>query len=422
MSIDSSSRTSTTLIVAVVSTAAIGAFTLWIWSPRSLSKTKNTNPNNTTTSNAEPRRRRHAICPYSSETNFIVIESDTTPPTPLDLFESWTDPTSPDFGRPLAARWLCAGISGQDSPGILRAGLKRLPNSKYFLLEEPFHMKQELLQKHRALDDPIQREQCLVAEPDSLAAQEETLELFLSYLPRRYPDLYIYDEQAGTLYVTILDQEFVIDEWVKAGRALELVERIVQEDLVLLRPPRPTDTHGQFAMAAAAVVFSFDGLPEKLGQPVSFIHAPVPGYEQYLQNTMNLTFEKLLKVESPMWRNNWAIAPGPDLQSAPFGLDEVEAKQRMQTPTKEEIQGMWLQVEYQTIRRLPQSGYILFTIRTLADPMKSLESVPQAASCLATSLRGMSKPIRKYKGIHDDETCAGVLSYLDSITLLANAN
>jgi hypothetical protein len=168
-------------------------------------------------------------------------------------------------------------------------------------------------------------------------------------------------------------------------------------------------------MAAAAVVFSFDALPEKLGQPVEFLHAPVPGFEKHLRKTLNLTFASILKVEAPLWRNNWGISPSGELDKPLYGSNEAHAHRTVQSPTREQVRGTFLKVEYQTIRRLPKSGYLLFTVKTMADPLHSLEQVPAAAQCLAASIHGMSPSMRSYKGISDDNTCRVVLEYLDSI-------
>jgi Protein of unknown function (DUF3445) len=136
--------------------------------------------------------------------------------------------------KPLAARWLAAGLSGQDVPGMLRSGLKRLRNSRHFLVEEPHRIRQELLLKAKALDDPQRHPFVFVAEPDSLEAQRECLELHLSYLPLRYPDLYTYDKEAGSITVKPIDTTYFIKDWIDT-RPLELCERIVQEDLILMR-------------------------------------------------------------------------------------------------------------------------------------------------------------------------------------------
>eukprot|EP00539_Tryblionella_compressa_P001809 CAMPEP_0178736624 /NCGR_PEP_ID=MMETSP0744-20121128/2539_1 /TAXON_ID=913974 /ORGANISM="Nitzschia punctata, Strain CCMP561" /LENGTH=314 /DNA_ID=CAMNT_0020389109 /DNA_START=1 /DNA_END=945 /DNA_ORIENTATION=+ len=298
-------------------------------------------------------------------------------------------------------------------------------------------MKQELLMKQKALDDPKTHDNVFVAEPDSLHAQQEVLELFLSYLPRRYPDLYQYDSKANTIRVVPIDTTFHIEDWEKE-RPLELCERIVQEDLILMRPPRratrtTTETSSnnnkvnnheqydhQYALAAAGVVFSFGNLPEKLGKPMSIIHAPVPAYEKQLSKTLTMTFDKLLKINEPLWRTNWSIDPCGMLDQRPdsHGSTEGQSNRTLSsTVTIDDIKAKFLAVEYQTIRRLPKSGYLLFTVKVMTDPMTALEELPQAASCLAQSIRGMRPAMQQYKGIQDETTLQVVLEYLDSIVL-----
>ena len=71
-------------------------------------------------------------------------------------------------------------------------------------------------------------------------------------------------------------------------------------------------------------------------------------------------------------------------------------------------------MEYQTLRRLPATGAILFTVRTLLEPVTLIEAVPGAAACLAASMRGMSAALLEYKGVTPEATPA-VLAYMDAI-------
>jgi hypothetical protein len=167
-------------------------------------------------------------------------------------------------------------------------------------------------------------------------------------------------------------------------------------------------------MAAASVVFSFQELLRKLGQPMEFLHAPVPGAEKYLRKIMNYTFAKP-KSEQPVWRNNWGIAPTGNLVDATYGAPDSQENRSFADVTVEVIKSKFIRVEYQTFRRLPRTNYLLFTIKTMSDPLFELEKVPSAAACLAKSIRGMSLKMRVYKGIEDDRTCDAVLSNLDSI-------
>ena len=364
----------------------------------------------TTVAPTTTRKREVAKCPFSNSVTFIQESAEHLPPSPLDLYENWTDH--------IATRWLAAGLSGQDTPGFLRAGLKRLRHSKHFLVQEAFNIKEELMLKKKNMDDPVARKIKFVMEEESLDAQMETLELFMAYLPDRYPEMYTYNKQEHSITVHPIETTFMIDEWM--DRPLELCERIVQEDLVLMRPGKPLEDakHGfeGYYMSAAAVCFSFTKLAEKLSKPVEFIHAPVPGYEKHLRKTMNMMFSKL-QPEQPLWRNNWGLSANGNLDEPLYGSDEETVGRKIKTDvTKEEVKALFLIVEYQTIRRLPRSGYLLFTIRTMVDPLHGLEHVPaKAAQCLAASIRGMSPEMRVYKGIADDYVCEAVLKYLDSI-------
>jgi hypothetical protein len=361
---------------------------------------------------ANSKRPRETFkCPFSAESSFVVETAEQLEPSPLDLHADWKDA--------LASRWLAAGLSGQETPGMLRMGLKRLRNSDHFLVETPSQFKEELLMKKRALDDKARHDIVYVQEESSIPAQAEVLELFMAYLPGRYPDFYTYDLESNSITVHPIETTFKLDDWKHSP--LELCERIVQEDLILMRPGAAASDSGKLApdgyyMAAAAVIFSFDELQQKLGKPAEFIHAPIPGYYRQLRKGLNTFFNKL-KVEEPRWRNNWGITPIGALDKPIYGSTGAQEHRSMSSVTRADVQAKFVKVEYQTIRRLPKSGYLLFTVRSFMDPITSLEQVPpMAPACLAASIRGMSPEMQAYKGIENEATSIAVLSYLDSIS------
>jgi len=345
-------------------------------------------------------------CPFSSETTFVQELAEHLPPYPLDRFADWKDH--------LGARWLAAGISGQDTPGMLRTGLKRLRHADHFLVQD-FNFAKELKLKTKNLDDPERRKERFIMEQGSLEAQWETLELLMAVLPVQYPELYTYNKDEHSIKVHLISTTFYINDWKHCP--LELCERIVQEDLILMRPGEPQPGSKQpmgYYMAAAGVVFSFSSLPEKLGQPIEFIHAPIPAYQEQLSKSLNLMFHKI-KVEQPLWRNNWAIAMNGNLGEPMYGSDWTANARHMEDDM--DVSKMFLKVEYQTIRRLPKSDYILFTVRTFLDPISGLEQVDRQASlCLARSIRGMSPAMHRYKGIGNGLSAESVLEYLDTIS------
>jgi hypothetical protein len=129
--------------------------------------------------------------------------------------------------------------------------------------------------------------------------------------------------------------------------ALEPLERAcrrVEEDLCVL-------VDG--ALVAGCVCFlSHWRLSDKIGQPLTEVHARVPGYEPELSAKVD-TFLRRLTTESVVGRRNFTIHELPDLYApvapAPRGVPPPE---------------QWLRSERQTLRRLPRSNAVLFTIRT----------------------------------------------------------
>ena len=247
----------------------------------------------TTTTIKNTKVRKGVVCPFSQGTDFTIELAEHLPLSPLEQFEDWVEEydqipplsaTQPPLQleaaalqvgatansnvplKPLAARFLNLGISGQDTPGILRAGLRRLRNSKYLLLEEPHRMPFELMLKKKAYDDPKRFPEIFVALEDSLEAQRECLDLFLDYLPRRYPDQYKYSKELNTITVQCIDTTFQIADYYDT-RPLELCVRIVQEDLVLMCPPSPDNAAkgASYFMAAAGVVFSSEDIKPSVG-------------------------------------------------------------------------------------------------------------------------------------------------------------
>ena len=66
------------------------------------------------------------------------------------------------------------------------------------------------------------------------------------------------------------------------------------------------------------------------------------------------------------------------------------------------VEDLWLKTEYQTLRRLPKTGAILFTIRTYVQPMPEIGV--EAAKTLHKSLSGMRPELREYKGVPGEAT------------------
>ena len=109
--------------------------------------------------------------------------------------------------------------------------------------------------------------------------------------------------------------------------------------------------------------------------------------------------------------NNWALVESGRLDNPSYGTSEALSALARPMPPEQR----YLKVEYQTLRRLPMSRFILFTIRTFLEPITMLSTVPGAAANLASSLRGMSQSMRAYKGLTVPQAQEEMLAYLEAL-------
>lgn len=229
----------------------------------------------------------------------------------------------------------------------------------------------------------------VAAVPGSEAAQREVLELLASYLPDRFPDLYT--RGGAHLHVHAAGWHVDLDD--ESLSPLDRAGRLVQEDLCLMQAQRD----GDYALTAASLCApNVWRLHDKLGQPMSGIHTPVPGYAENMGARVDRMFTHL-RTELPVWRTNWSVMtdaalyqPEPHDRSAArlAGLDADNAGDRLV-----------IRVERQTLRRLPATGAILFTIKTHIDPLAALAGHGDLIEGLAHAVRGMPPDMAAYKAL-----------------------
>lgn len=235
-------------------------------------------------------------------------------------------------------------------------------------IEPDEHLVRHLARKQELL--AAEREIVFREEPETRAAQAETLAVLAEFLPVRFPEIW---RLAGSRM-----------EIVPAGRSVDLAgdeppllaaSRLVQEDLVLMR-----DGPGGYRLAAASLCFpSSWSLTEKFSQTLDGLHANVPGYPDFLAGRMARIFANL-KVEMPVARLNWSIYTDDDLH-------HPQPKSRPRHWFEDEAEfSAFVRVERQTLRRLPVSGDILFTVKIYVDPVEAFRAHPDGAR-LALGLR-----------------------------------
>ena len=154
---------------------------------------------------------------------------------------------------------------------------------------------------------------------------------------------------------------------------------LVQEDLCVL-------VDGVFV--AGCVCFpSHWRLADKIGRPVGEIHSRVPGYDTDLASKVD-SFLRRLPTGTVVGRRNFAIHELPDL----FAPDVPPT---VGIPPPEQ----WLRSERQTLRRLPRSEAVLFTIRTQQVQLQHVDALTRRK--LARRLRAEPEELIGYRDLTD---------------------
>lgn len=223
-----------------------------------------------------------------------------------------------------------------------------------------------------------------MAEPGTEAAQGEVLDLICCHLETRFADTHQRDGndmQAGCRRIALNAH----------CPKLLTAARLVQEDLLIMR----RDDCGWRLVAGSLSFPSSWSLREKFGRRMEDIHAPVPGFGQGTRNAtvINRIFDRL-HVEHPVWRMNWSVYSDDELFHENRAA-ELVGRRDLDTSA-------FLRVEYQTLRKLPASGDILFTVRIHVDPLSLLSRHSdrrRICTGFAASLEALDTDQLDYKGL-----------------------
>jgi hypothetical protein len=246
-----------------------------------------------------------------------------------------------------------------------------------------------------------------VEEPDTREAQREVLDLIEAHLARHHPELLEWSKASAGPYSAEVVGEARNDKAQNRDDAdappLRTASLLVQEDLILMRRGE-----NGWRLAAGSLCFpSSWSLREKFGRPLHEIHAPVPGFGGGTRNAdlISRMFDSLQGQAVLRW--NWSLQAGNDLY-LPFSHQERvdRATNRPSRFSTDEIAAQaFIRVERQTLRKLPVSGDILFTIRIHLDPLSVLEKHPdrqRLASSFADQLAALDEAQLDYKGLTAD--------------------
>lgn len=158
----------------------------------------------------------------------------------------------------------------------------------------------------------------------------------------------------------------------------------------------------QRLVAACLCAPSYWRLLEKIGQPLSEVHAPVPGLNQIIGANIQRFIERA-PLGQPFVRSNWFLHG--DAQ-----LFHDEAELFLQTPVEQWV----VRSESQTLCRCSER-YLLFTIRITCEPLAHITDFPEAQRDLLKSLQALDEhEVAHFGGL---AKCRQLADYVESLSL-----
>lgn len=141
---------------------------------------------------------------------------------------------------------------------------------------------------------------------------------------------------------------------------------------------------------------SFFTAQQVIGKSLGALHDPVPGFADRLLGRVTRIFDGF-RDDLILERRNWSVVsstelhmpdPGP-MRAAISGIEPARAAEVLQ-----------VRVERQTLRRLPRTGGLVFTIRVWLDPLARVAEHPRRLAAFARAWRAAAPEFRAYKQLH----------------------
>ncbi|KAI4246173.1 MAG: hypothetical protein L6R40_002126 [Gallowayella cf. fulva] len=228
--------------------------------------------------------------------------------------------------------------------------------------------------------------------PGSELGCKEVMEMALQFLCARYPQYFSLCESEDHGYVFhngILHNQTVIRDMHPLH---VLLENVPEDFAVMIRNPEDGYYYFRAGILCSSLGWS---VKSKLGMQLKEIHSPIPDYKEKMEFSMDRYFAKL-PTSRPIQRGSWGLEVDTPLFMPPG--DPHEKLRESQLPEAElPLSRIHLRVDWQTLRRLPLSGAIIFNFKALFTPVEEFREEPYIPALLTTILHHGKPSIMAYK-------------------------
>jgi hypothetical protein len=240
--------------------------------------------------------------------------------------------------------------------------------------------------------------------PGSELVCKELMEMCLQFYCARYPSYFSLSADSKNFHNRILGT----DTEIKRFHPLHILLNNVPEDFaIVLR----NEDDGMYYFRAGVICSSLGwNVGTKIGMQLKDIHAPIPDYKEKMAFSMDRYFSKM-PTNAPIQRGSWGLEVGTPLFMPPG--HPHEKLREIQKPDLA-IEECHLRVDWQTLRRLPLSGGIVFNFKALFTPVQEFRDEPYIPALLLKILKEGKKNLMEYKNTwHVEHVCLPELEEYD---------
>lgn len=228
-------------------------------------------------------------------------------------------------------------------------------------------------------------ERVMFEAPGSELAARELMEMVLQFLTVRYPHYFQLEDDNRVLRNRLLGTATVVD----SIRPLEVLFRNVPEDFaVMLR----SQDDGNYYLRAAVVCSSVGwNVGSHKNKVLRRIHDHVPLWEK-----MAFSVDRYMTkqpCDAPIQRGSWGIEDW----EAFFCPEDVPRSRFARDPGACRIEDLQLRCDWQTLRRLPLSGAVVFNFKAVFTPLADLAAEPYVPALLHRVITQGDKRLIDYK-------------------------
>ncbi|KAL3952162.1 alpha-1,2-mannosyltransferase [Purpureocillium lilacinum] len=225
----------------------------------------------------------------------------------------------------------------------------------------------------------------LRALPGSELACKELMEMVIQFLCARYPRQFSLE---GRTFVNgIRGKSFELDG---GDPLMFLLENVPEDFAIMLRDPETGSYRFRAGVICASTGWS---LGTKIGLGLPGIHSPVPDYKEKMEMSMDRFFTKM-PTNKPVQRGAWGFEVGQHLYVPP-GHPELSRDVASDPSVRPE--DLFFRVDWQTLRRLPLSGAIVFNFKAYFYPVAELRDEPYVPSLALKVVSDSKGNLLQYK-------------------------